>query len=381
MRQGKFKKKLYIQPPHVCNKPSPPIQRHNHDNKSSGVYHTHQRSWELYKHCNRSWNGPFSSVQCVRENERQMLFPLLFLHPFLFPSPPCLLKHVVSCCASMWSDDQRQSGIVIVPRWSAARPGIRVPAGGGTAMRTAGEAGGTREALPGRNKDFLRVPLWQQSRLGRVKNEASTHLGGFFFWKGGKKGALMGGDGENECVRTRDYNIWRKGRLWLCDSWLSCWILSYPICIFWRKQSCHLVSVVPTMQNACAIVGNPAYGCVCTRRASKKERTTESAREWDKPWLSQCLPEDQRELWKLTSQPTSHICGSPQNTFHCCLSFWLPSMTPSTLRNPPPPSTSSSGQMAFFNSLCLAPPLSILGRSGRKGPAGDIGLCGQMVLR
>ncbi len=132
MRQGKFKKKLYMQPPHVCNKPSPPIQRHNHDNKSSGVYHTHQRSWELYKHYNRSWNGPFSSVQCASENERQMLFPLLlFLHPFIFPSPPCLLKHVVSCCASMWSDDQRQSGIVIVPRWSAARPGIRVPAGGG----------------------------------------------------------------------------------------------------------------------------------------------------------------------------------------------------------------------------------------------------------
>lgn len=158
------------------------------------AFTTHQRSWELYKHYNRSWNGPFSSVQRARENERQMLFPLLlFLHPFLLPSPPpCLLKHVVSCCASMWSDDQRQSGIVIVPCWSAARPGIRVPAGGGTAMRTAGEAGGTREALPDRNKDFLRVPLWQQSRLGRVKNEASTHLG-FFFGRGEKRGPQWGG--------------------------------------------------------------------------------------------------------------------------------------------------------------------------------------------
>ncbi|KAG7329186.1 hypothetical protein KOW79_007360 [Hemibagrus wyckioides] len=29
---------------------------------------------------------------------------------------PCRLKHVVSCCASMWSDDQRQSGVVIVSR-------------------------------------------------------------------------------------------------------------------------------------------------------------------------------------------------------------------------------------------------------------------------
>lgn len=25
---------------------------------------------------------------------------------------------------------------------------------------------------------------------------------------------------------------------------------------------------------------------------------------------------------------TLHVCGSPQNTSHCCPSFWLPSMTP-----------------------------------------------------
>lgn len=114
------------------------------------------------------------------------------------------------------------------------------------------------------------------------------------------------------------------------------------------------------------------------RRGSKREHTTESARERDPPWLSQCLPEDQRELWNLTSQPTSHICGSPQNTFHCCLSFWLPSMTLPPNPTPPLP---LARWLFFLNSLCLAPPLSILGRSGRKGPAGDIGLCGQMVLR
>ena len=42
----------------------------------------------------------------------------------------------------------------------------------------------------------------------------------------------------------------------------------------------------------------------------------------------QCLPEDRRELWKLTSWATLHVHGSPQNTSHCCPSFWLPSTTP-----------------------------------------------------
>lgn len=96
---------------------------------------------------------------------------------------------------------------------------------------------------------------------------------------------------------------------------------------------------------------SPTFSCVpdyakCSCDRSKKKQNMdvseaesmemgqERLRERETPQLSQCLPEDQRELWKLTSHPTSHIRESPQNTFHCCLSFWLPSRTPSTLRPP-----------------------------------------------
>lgn len=66
------------------------------------------------------------------------LFPLYYL--FLFsPSPSsCLLKHVVSCCASMWSDDQSLGALVIVPRLSDALSGIRLSAGGGDSHENGG---------------------------------------------------------------------------------------------------------------------------------------------------------------------------------------------------------------------------------------------------
>lgn len=51
---------------------------------------------------------------------------------------------------------------------------------------------------------------------------------------------------------------------------------------FRRKQSHRLVSVVLIMQNAHAIVPMHETGRRMTER--------------DTPWLSQCLPEDQREL-------------------------------------------------------------------------------------
>ena len=61
----------------------------------------------------------------------------------------------------MWSDDQSRRAVVIVvpPTEALPRLGSGAQQVGGTAMRTEGEGGGTQEALPGRNKDFLRAAL------------------------------------------------------------------------------------------------------------------------------------------------------------------------------------------------------------------------------
>lgn len=138
------------------------------------MLHTQTKEWE-YK------------ARILFSRPSSLLSPLFL---FFLPRSSCRLKHVVSCCASMWSDDQRQSGVVIVSRWSAAQALDQGPSRWGDSHENAREAGGTREALPGRNKDFLRAPLWQQSRLGRVKNEAST-----YFCSRGGEGATMGGWG------------------------------------------------------------------------------------------------------------------------------------------------------------------------------------------
>ncbi len=102
---------------------------------------------------------------------------------------------------------------------------------------------------------------------------------------------------------------------------------------------------------------------------------------------SQCLPEDQRELWKLTSRATLHVHGSPQNTSHCCPSFWLPSTTPppqtsqhphlTTLHHPPWPDG------FFFNCLWALAPLLYHTKSLRwlGGVEGLGALRGQMVRR
>lgn len=69
----------------------------------------------------------------------------------------------------------------------------------------------------------------------------------------------------------------------------------------------------------------------------------------------QCLPEDQRELWMLTSRATLHVCGSPQNTSHCCPSFWLPSMTPLPQTSQHPHIATSpqpDGFFFFFLTVC-----------------------------
>lgn len=74
----------------------------------------------------------------------------------------------------------------------------------------------------------------------------------------------------------------------------------------------------------------------------------------------QCLPEDQRELWMLTSRATLHVCGSPQNTSHCCPSFWLPSMTPLPQTSQHPHIATSpqpDGFFFFFNCLWALAPL------------------------
>lgn len=109
----------------------------------------------------------------------------------------------------------------------------------------------------------------------------------------------------------------------------------------------------------------------------------------------QCLPGDQRELWMLKSLPTLHVCESPQNTSHCCPSFWLPSMTPQpqTSKRPiapspptsthPPPRSTSPARWLFFNCLWAPAPLLYHTKSLRwQGGAEGFGAVhGQMVRR
>lgn len=65
-----------------------------------------------------------------------------------------------------------------------------------------------------------------------------------------------------------------------------------------------------------------------------------------------CLPGDQRELWMLTSLPTLHVCESPQNTSHCCPSFWLPSMTPQPQTSKRPLLAASPQPDGYFLTVC-----------------------------
>lgn len=97
-----------------------------------------------------------------------------------------------------------------------------------------------------------------------------------------------------------------------------------------------------------------------------------------------CLPGDQRELWMLTSLPTLHVCESPQNTSHCCPSFWLPSMTPQLQTSKrPPPRCISPARWLFFNCLWAPAPLLHHTKSPRwlGGEEGFGAVHGQMVRR
>ncbi|TNN72767.1 hypothetical protein EYF80_017051 [Liparis tanakae] len=56
-------------------------------------------------------------------------------------------------------EKQKTQTLLLYLRRSLPRLGSGSQQVGGTAMRTEGEGGGTQEALPGRNKDFLRAAL------------------------------------------------------------------------------------------------------------------------------------------------------------------------------------------------------------------------------
>lgn len=125
-KTSEFKKNFYMRLAYACNKPSLQLRTSMPIKKKNCLQCT-----ENHKHYSRQLqtaHGTDSHSLCYthkRKNEnikQGIFFPRPSSSPlsplFLFPLPwsPCQLKHVVSCCASMWSDDQRKSGVVIVSR-------------------------------------------------------------------------------------------------------------------------------------------------------------------------------------------------------------------------------------------------------------------------
>lgn len=124
MRRGKFKKKLYMRLPHVCNKPSLLWSKDIIKTIKVQAFTAHQRSWELYKHYNRSWNGPFSKSAVCEGEWKANAFPSSPLSsPF---SSPLSSSLSVETCGQLlcfhvvrWSKAERDSNCPLLKRSSA----------------------------------------------------------------------------------------------------------------------------------------------------------------------------------------------------------------------------------------------------------------------